>query len=248
MGGTARKGKGTLTVNFVVFQTLLGISFRHAPIPRLAPFVPPPFFEEEVWLRFLSNVTRPRLFAEECWSCVHNNASLSWMFGEDFLNSPMSSKAQSLLLRRCKAIFRLRRRYADEILLLQQRSLLACPRARHSRSRPAPSGPPAPSLPPLRRHPLPPREYSLPNRRLPPRRRRQGAIPLPPPLTSIVAQEKPRRRKKKKKRRHCYAPITRFFPVMRPLRLTAPTLAITELLERYASRSFGSADILDPSE
>jgi hypothetical protein len=203
--------------------------------------------EEEVWLRFLSNVTRPLLYAEECWTCVHNDASLSWMFGEDFLISPLSTKAQSLLLRRCKDIFRLRRRFADEILLLQQRSLLARPRACNARRRPAFSFPLPPSLPPLRRHPLPPREYALPNRRLPPRRRRQGAIPIPTSLTSIVAQDTPRRRKRKKKHRHCYIPITRFFHVMRPLSLTAPS-AVTESLERYASRSFGSADILDPPD
>jgi hypothetical protein len=46
--------------------------------------------KDEMWQRYLSNVTQSSVYDEECWLSVHSDSSLQWLFGEVLLSFHIS--------------------------------------------------------------------------------------------------------------------------------------------------------------
>jgi hypothetical protein len=202
--------------------------------------------EQAMWTRYLSNVTRSNRYDEECWLSVHTDASIQWLFGEDFLTSVITTGDRTLLLKRWKLMMRLRRKFAEQIILDQQQYVgtlkiqtqtltvpyknFNSPPPNHSR----------PSIIPLRTLPLR-GNFDRPRRRRRQKLREPRSIPT---LTIPIGD----RRKKRKKKKSKINPLHNYYhPVKKP-DMAQTSLADTAIPDRYMNRSFGSANILDPPE
>jgi hypothetical protein len=202
--------------------------------------------EQAMWTRYLSNVTSSNLYDEECWLSVHTDASIQWLFEEDFLTSAITIGDRTKLLKRWKLMMRLRRKYAEQLILDQQQYVgtlkiqRQSPTGQHTTSNNTPSKASRTSFLPLLTIPLR-GNFDRPQRRRKRKLRETRAVP-----TFIFPMEDKQKKRRKKKRK--INPLTNYYhPVKKPGMAQTP-LADTASPDRYVNRSFGSANILDPPE
>jgi hypothetical protein len=202
--------------------------------------------EQEMWTRYLSNVTHSNVFDEECWLSVHTDASIQWLFEEDFLTSVITTGDRTTLFKRWKLMIRLRRKYADQIISDQQQYVgtLKIQSQNSNRQHITPDSPPTIIL---RRSFIPLRTLPLRGNFNRPRRRRKHKITELRSIPILILLIGDRRKKRKKKKSKINSLHNYYHPIKKPGMAQTP-LADTASPDRYVNRSFGSANILTPPE
>jgi hypothetical protein len=171
--------------------------------------------EQAMWTRYLSNVTSSNIFDEECWLSVHTDASIQWLFGEDFLTSAITIGDRTMLLKRWKLMMRLRRKYAEQIILDQQQYVGTLKiQSQSSTVQHINSG--SPPTNPFRRSPIPPLTLPLRGNFDGPRRRRKQKLREPRAEPTLTLPIGDRRKKRKKKKSKINSLHNYFHPVKKP--------------------------------